>query len=125
MKRTVSQHQTAEESMCATQIATSLRGSSRNNQNEGREDAWQMRETAAAKAENKATRAGTRSPAEIDLRVCMLAMRPQRGPHEGIPLGGRRPKRVPQEFHNAFHLAQEDQSDMVSGSESERGGRVG
>ena len=28
---------------------------------------------------------GTRSPAEIDLRVCMLVMRPRRGPHEGIP----------------------------------------
>ena len=85
MKRMVSQHQTAEEGMCATQITILLRGSSRNNQNEGREDAWQMRETATAKAENKAMRAGTRSLAEIDLRACMLVMRPRRGPHEGIP----------------------------------------
>ena len=73
----VSQHQTVEEGMSPGQIAILLKGSSRNNQNEGRED-------AAAKAENKVTRAGTCSPAEIDLRVCMLIMRPQRGPHEGI-----------------------------------------
>ena len=81
----VSPHQTAEEGMCAVQIAISLRGSSRNNQNEGREDTQQMRETATAKAENKAMRAGMCSPAEIDLRVCMLIMRPRRGPHKGIP----------------------------------------
>ena len=56
MRRMVSQHQTAEEGMRAAQIAISLRGSSRNNQNEGQEDAWQMRETTAAKAENKAMR---------------------------------------------------------------------
>ena len=85
MKRMVSQHQAAEEGMCAMQIATSLRGSSRNNQNEGWEDAPQMRETAAAKAENKVMRAGMCSLAEIDLRVCMLDTRPWRGPHEGIP----------------------------------------
>ena len=78
-------HQTAEEGMCATQIAILLRGSSRNNQNEGLEDAWQMQETTAAKAENKVMRAGMRSPAETDLRVCMLVMRPWRGPHKGIP----------------------------------------
>ena len=66
-------------------IAILLRGSSRNNQNEGREDAWWMRETTTAKAENKVMRAGMRSPAEIDLRVCMPIVRPQRGPHEGIP----------------------------------------
>ena len=71
--------------MCTAQIAISLRGSSRNNQNKGWEDAEQMRETTAAKAENKAMRAGMCSPAEIDLRVCMLIMRPWRGPHEGIP----------------------------------------
>ena len=85
MKRMVSQHQTAEEGMCVTQITILLRGSSRNNQNEGWEDAWQMQETAAAKAENKVMRTGTCSPAEIDLRVCMLITRPWRGPHEGIP----------------------------------------
>ena len=85
MKRMVSQHQTTEEGMCAMQIAILLRGSSRNNQNEGWEDAWQMQETATAKAENKAMRADMHSLAEIDLRVCMLIMRPQRGPHEGIP----------------------------------------
>ena len=81
----VSQQQTVEEGMCTTQITISLRGSSRNNQNEGQEDARWMQETTTARAENKATRAGTRSLAEIDLRVCMLTMRPQRGPHEGIP----------------------------------------
>ena len=81
----VSPHQTVEEGMCAAQIAISLRGFSRNNQNEGQEDAQQMQETATAKAENKAMRAGMRSPAEIDFRVCMLIMRPWRGPHEGIP----------------------------------------
>ena len=85
MKRMVSHHQTAEEGMCTAQIAISLRGSSRNNQNEGWEDARQMQETATAKAENKAMRAGMCSLAEIDLRVCMLIMRPQRGPHKGIP----------------------------------------
>ena len=71
--------------MCTVQITILLRGFSRNNQKEGQEDTQQMRETAAAKAENKAMRAGMRSPAEIDLRVCMLIMRPRRGPHEGIP----------------------------------------
>ena len=81
----VNQHQTAEEGMCAMQIAISLGGSSRNNQNEGREDAQQMRKTTAAKAENKVMRAGMRSRAEIDLRVCMLIMRPWREPHKGIP----------------------------------------
>ena len=85
MKRMVSQHQTAEEGMCAAQIAILLRGSLRNNQNKGWEDARQMRETATAKAENKVMRAGMRSLAEIDLRVCMLIMRPQTGPHKGIP----------------------------------------
>ena len=81
----VSQHQTTEEGMCAAQITISLRGFSRNNQNEGREDTRQMRETTTAKAENKVTRAGTHSLAEIDLRVCMLIMRSRRGPHKGIP----------------------------------------
>ena len=85
MKRIISQHQTTEEGMCATQIAILLRGSSRNNQNEGRENAWRMQEIATAKAENKVMRAGMRSPAEIDLRVCMPIMRPWRGPHEDIP----------------------------------------
>ena len=81
----VSQYQTVEEGMCATQITILLRGSSRNNQNEGWEDARWMQETAAAKAENKAMRAGMHSPAEIDLRVCMFIKGPRRGPHEGIP----------------------------------------
>ena len=85
MKRMANPHQTAEEGMCTAQIAILLRGSSRNNQNEGREDARQMRETAAAKAENKVMRAGMCSPAETDLTVCMPIMRPWRGPHEGIP----------------------------------------
>ena len=85
MKRIVNQHQTAEEGMCTAQIAILPRGSSRNNQNEGQENAQQMREIAAAKAENKVMRAGMRSPTEIDLRVCMPIMRPQRGPQEGIP----------------------------------------
>ena len=70
---------------CTAQTATLLRGFSRNNQNEGQEDAWQMRETATAKAENKAMRAGMHTPAEIDLRVCTLITRHQRGPHKGIP----------------------------------------
>ena len=87
MKRMANQHQTAEEGMCAMQIAILLRGSSRNNQNEGREDAWWMRETSIAKEENKVMRAGMRSLAETDLRVCMLFMRPWRGPHRGIPYG--------------------------------------
>ena len=85
MKRMVSQHQTMEEGMCTTQIAILLRGSSRNNQNKGWEDTRWMQETTTAKADNKVMRAGMRSPAEIDLRVCMLIMRPWRGPHEGIP----------------------------------------
>ena len=85
MKRMVSPHQTTEEGMCAMQITISLTGFSRNNQNEGWEDAWWIQETATAKAENKAMRAGMRSLAEIDLRVCMLIMRPWRGSHKGIP----------------------------------------
>ena len=85
MKRMVSKHQTTEEGMCTMQITILLTGSSRNNQNEGQEDAWWMRETAAAKAENKGMRAGMHSLAEIDLRVCILIKRPQRGSHEGIP----------------------------------------
>ena len=43
---------------------------------------------------------------------------PQRAP-QGYPLGGGHPERVQQEFHDAFHLAREDQSDTVSGLESE------
>ena len=43
---------------------------------------------------------------------------PERAP-QGHPLGGGHPERVPQEFHDAFHSAREDQSDMVLGSESE------
>ena len=42
---------------------------------------------------------------------------PERAPR-GHPLGGSHPKRVPQEFHDTFHSAREDQSDMASGSES-------
>ena len=42
---------------------------------------------------------------------------PERAPR-GHPLGGGHPKRVWQEFHNAFHLAREDQSDRASGTES-------
>ena len=80
-----SSHLIVGEGTCTTQTTTSLRGFSRNNQNEGREDTQQMQETAAAKAENKAMRAGMQSLAEIDLRVCMLVMRHQRGPHGGIP----------------------------------------
>ena len=43
---------------------------------------------------------------------------PERAPC-GHPLGGGHPERVPQEFHDAFHSAREDQSDMASDSESE------
>ena len=43
---------------------------------------------------------------------------PERAPW-GHPLGGGHPERVPQEFCDTFHSAREDQSDMVSGSESE------
>ena len=37
----------------------------------------------------------------------------------GHPLGGGHPERVPQEFHDSFHSAQEDQSDTASDSDSE------
>ena len=37
---------------------------------------------------------------------------------QGHPLGGGHPERVLQEFGNAFHSAQEDQSDTALGSES-------
>ena len=43
---------------------------------------------------------------------------PERGPR-GYPLGGGHPERVLQEFHDAFHSAREDQSDMASDSKSE------
>ena len=36
----------------------------------------------------------------------------------GHPLGGGHPERVPQEFRDSFHSAREDQSDMVSDSDS-------
>ena len=38
---------------------------------------------------------------------------------QGHPLGGGHPERVPQEFHDSFHSAREDQSDMASDSNSE------
>ena len=38
---------------------------------------------------------------------------------QGYPLGGGHLERVPQEFCDSFHSAQEDQSDTVSDSESE------
>ena len=84
MERMVSQHQIVEEGMCTTQITILPRYTSRNNLNEGWENARQMQETTTAKAENKVMRAGMCSLAEIDPRVCMLVTRPQRGPHEGI-----------------------------------------
>ena len=68
--------------MYAVQTVTSLRGSSRNNQNEGWEDTRQMQETTTAKAENRAMMAGTYSPAKIDPRACMCVMRHLRGPHK-------------------------------------------
>ena len=37
---------------------------------------------------------------------------------QGHPLGGGHLERVSQEFHDAFHSAREDQSDMVSDSNS-------
>ena len=43
---------------------------------------------------------------------------PKRGPH-GYPLGGGHPKRVLQEFCDAFHSTREDQSDTASDSKSE------
>ena len=36
----------------------------------------------------------------------------------GHPLGGGHPERVPQEFHDSFHSAREDQSDTASDSDS-------
>ena len=38
---------------------------------------------------------------------------------QGHPLGGGHPERVPQELHDSFHLAREDQSDTASDSNSE------
>ena len=83
VRRMVSLHPIEEGGMCTAQTATSLRGFSRNNQNKVWADARQMRETTTAKAENKATRAGMHSLAEIDLRVCMLIVKHLRGPHVG------------------------------------------
>ena len=108
-----------EEGMCAVQTATSLRGFSRNNQNGGWEDTQQMRETTTAKAENKAMRAGMHSLEEIDLRVLYTSNETLERTLQGHPLGGGHPKRVPQEFCDAFHSAREDQSNTVSGSENE------
>ena len=73
-------HQTVEEGMCAMQIAILLRGSSRNNQNEGWEDAQQMQETTAAKAENKVMRAGMRSPADRPQGLYAHHETPERAP---------------------------------------------
>ena len=80
-----------------------------------------MRETAIAKAENKVMRAGMRSPADRPQGLYARHEKPERAP-QGHPLGGGHPKRVPQEFHEAFHSAREDQSDMALGSESETEG---
>ena len=113
-KRIVSLHPIMEEGTCTMQTTTSLRGFSRNNQNEGWEDAQQMQETAAAKAENKATRAHRDRPQ--GLYACNET--PESAPR-GHPLGGGHPERVPQEFHKTFHSMREDQSDTASDSESE------
>ena len=51
-------------------------------------------------------------------RECMLTLRCQRR-QWGHPLGGGHLERVPQEFHDSFHSAQEDQSDTASDSDSE------
>ena len=87
MERMVSQHQITEEGMCAMQITILPRCTSRNNLNKGWENAQRMRETATAKAENKVMRAGMRSLTEIDPRVYMLIMRPQRGPTRASTTG--------------------------------------
>ena len=49
------------------------------------QNAWQVQETTAAKAENQIIEAGPHSPAAIDHRVCMLTVRCQRRPDGGIP----------------------------------------
>ena len=43
---------------------------------------------------------------------------PKRAPR-GHPLGGGHPKRVPQDFRDAYHSAREEQSDMLQGSGSD------
>ena len=70
---------------CTVQNAILPRGFWRNNQKEGRENARQVRETTAAKAENQVIGAGPHSPAAIDRRVCMLTMRHHKRPDRGIP----------------------------------------
>ena len=75
-------------------------------------------ESTAAKAENQVIGAGPRSPAAIDHRVCMLTVKCQRRPDRGTPWV-EVTRRVSQEFHDAFHSAQEDQSDTASDSNSE------
>ena len=78
-------HPAAERGTCTMQTTILLRGFIRNNQKEGWENARQVRETTAAKAENQVIGAGPRSPAAIDHRVCMLTVRCQRRPDRGIP----------------------------------------
>ena len=71
--------------MCTMQTAILPRGFWRNNQKEGWENAWQVRETTTAKAENQVIGADLCSPAVIDHRVCMLTVRCLRRPDGGIP----------------------------------------
>ena len=84
-RRMINLHPIVEEDTCAMQITTLPRSFLRNNPNEGQQGTQQMQETAPARAENSAMRAGMHSPAKRDLRVCMHATRHWRGPHEGIP----------------------------------------
>ena len=86
VRRMVSLYLTEVEGMYTMQTITSLKGSSRNNQNKGWEDAQQMRENAAAKAENRAMMAGTYSLVKTDPRACTHIMRHLRGPHKGTHL---------------------------------------
>ena len=91
-RRMVSQHWTVKEGMCTAQITILLRGSSRNNQNEGREDAQQIWETATAKAENKVHEGWQVQPGK-DRPQGLYAHHetPERAPW-GHPLGGVIPK---------------------------------
>ena len=75
-----------------------------------------MRETTAAKAENQVIGAGLRSDRLQGLYAHHET--PEKA-GQGHPLGGGHPERVPQELHDSFHSAREDQSDMASDSDSE------
>ena len=105
MKRMVSQHQTMEEGMCTMQITISLRGSSRNNQNEGQEDTWWDAKDCRSQSRELVHEGWHVQPSRDRPQGLYAHQETQERAPRGHPLGGGHPKRVPQEFCGTFHSA--------------------